>query len=231
MQRDRAASPLSTPPAATAARGPPGAWRFLFLRQISTPRRTSPASRFARRRRAAARRTIEYGAPTRGSPSGRPNGRTRRRRRLHWCRSRPWRGTSSARRRARACGRPRSRRAPRRRLRVMMREGGPAPTTRKKKREVLGKVLSSESSVLCRTFCRIGEPTADRLRTVFTKCKTGRRSHTGRGLVEEELRAVLGGRRRRDVDDGGRVCGGGEARDGGAATAYSRARADGRGDL
>ena len=88
-------------------------------------------------------------------------------------------------------------------------EGGPAPTARQKKREVLGKVLSSESSVLCRTFCRIGEPTANRLRTVFTKCETGRRSHTGRRLVEEELRAVLGGRRRRDVDDGGRVCGGG----------------------
>ena len=37
--------------------------------------------------------------------------------------------------------------------------------------------------------------------------------------MEEELRAVLDGRRRRDVDDGGRVCGGGHAR-GGAATAY-----------
>ena len=32
-----------------------------------------------------------------------------------------------------------------------MSEGGPAPTSRQKN-EVLGKVLSSESSVLCRTF-------------------------------------------------------------------------------
>ena len=39
------------------------------------------------------------------------------------------------------------------------------------KNEVLGKVLSSESSGLCRTFCRIGEPTADRPRTVFRVIK------------------------------------------------------------
>ena len=36
--------------------------------------------------------------------------------------------------------------------------------------------------------------------------------------MEEELRAVLDGRGGRDVDDGGRVCGGGNARDGGEET-------------
>ena len=82
--RGPAASPPATPPAATAARGPPGAYLFLSHRQISRPRRPTPATRFARRRRAAARRTMQSGAPTRGSPSCRPNGRTRRRRRLRW---------------------------------------------------------------------------------------------------------------------------------------------------
>ena len=86
--RGPAASPPATPPAATAARGPPGACSAPSPRRISRPRTPSPTSLVSHTRPAAARRTMQSGAPTRGSPSDRPNGRTRRRRRLR-ARERP----------------------------------------------------------------------------------------------------------------------------------------------